>query len=232
MPSAFMNVFNKRPKLSADEPDKPYFRGRLHRYGFYFALILGAVILCLAKDFKSRCSFFVYLLSSLLVYGISSTFHLTVWKTARSEALMQKLDHACIFLLIAGTYTPVCTVCLPFGEAWVKQILKIAWIISIIGVVKSIFFANIPKIINVTFYLITGFVIIPYLPLVLSATNLVYTAFFIAGGVTYASGAIVYGTEIPDPNPKIFGYHEIFHLCTIIANLCFAVPIVICVLFP
>lgn len=232
MPSGVMNLLNKRPKLSADEPDKPYFRGKLHRYGFYFALILGAVILYLAKDLKARCAFLIYLMSLLLVYGISSTYHMTDWKNAKAENLMQKLDHACIFLLIAGTYTPVCAVCLPFEDKWVKQILQIVWIIAAIGVVKSIFFTNIPKIINVCFYLIMGFIIIPYLPLVLSATRILYTAFFIAGGVTYAFGAIVYGTEIPDPDPKVFGYHEIFHLCTIIANLCFAVPIAICVLFP
>lgn len=224
MPS-INSILSKRPRLNKDEPSKPLLRGKFHRYGFYISLFLGLAILLLAKDSLARLSFVVYFATVLLVYGVSSVYHLTEWSTVRSELFMQKLDHACIFLLIAGTYTPVCILCLPFVENWVKAILGIVWCIAVAGIIKCLFFMNIPKFVNVLFYLLTGFVIVPFLPLVLRSIDLSTSSFFIAGGAIYAFGGIVYGLETPDPLPEIFGYHEIFHLCTVVANLCFAIPI-------
>ena len=235
MPDSNNSVFSrllKRPKRQIDEPVKPFLRGAFHQYGFYIALVLGIIVLTLATDRKARISFAIYFGSVLLVYGVSSTYHLTDWKNERAESLMQKLDHACIFFLIAGTYTPVCVVCLPYPETWVLNILKIVWSFALLGAFKSILFTNIPKSINVLFYLTLGFCILPFIRRVYESASGPFTMSFLSGGIIYALGGIVYGIEYPDPFPEIFGYHEVFHLCTVIANLCFAVPITIKVLFP
>lgn len=217
----------RRPRTTHEEPFKPFLRGKFHRYGFYTCFFLGIIVLILAKNTIARISFLIYLISVLLVYGVSSTYHLTNWKTHRTEAIMQKLDHACIYLLIAGTYTPVCTLCLPFDQRWSFDILKIVWFIATLGIIRSIFFTNIPKIVNVIFYLTMGFVIVPFMPKVFKHVDASFAVFFIFGGIIYSFGGLVYGFENPDPVPHIFGFHELFHLCTVLGNLCFAVPIVI-----
>lgn len=228
--AALKSVLLKRPRQGKDEPEKPLLRGRLHRIGFYIFFIIGVAVTILAKTTRARVSFLVYFLSVLGVYGISSTYHITEWKNPKAELIMQKLDHACIYLLIAGTYTPICALCLPFEQKWTSDMLKIVWFVAILGIFRSIFFTNIPKVINVLFYISMGFVIIPYLPQVVRSIDKTHSALFISGGAIYCIGGIIYGFEKPDPLPKTFGFHELFHLCTILANTCFSIPIIICAL--
>ncbi len=213
----------------ADETSetKPKLRGQFHHFGFYAFILIGLLVFWLQKTLS--LSFLVYLLSLLAVYGTSAAFHVIDWKNKKHEIFMQQLDHANIFLLIAGTYTPVCVACLPYEEAWVKHILIAAWSIALCGVLKCIFWRNPPKLLNVAFYFICGLTIVPFLPRILKVINPLVSASFIIGGIVYLYGGLVYGLEYPDPFPDVFGYHEIFHVCTLVANLCFFVPIIYCI---
>lgn len=206
---------------------KPKLRGQFHHAGFYAFIITSIFVLWKLKTFE--WSYMVYMTSLLAVYGTSAAFHVINWENKSYEVFMQQLDHANIFLLIAGTYTPVCVACLPFEERWVKHILIAAWTIAICGVIKCIVWKNPPKILNVAFYFVCGLTILPFLPRIVKVINPYVSASFVAGGVVYLLGGVVYGIEYPDPFPDVFGYHEIFHVCTLIANLCFFVPIIYCI---
>lgn len=206
---------------------KPLLRGQLHHFGFYAFIIAGLAVLWKLGHF--HWSYIVYLTSLLAVYGTSAAFHVIDWDNKKHEVIMQTLDHANIFFLIAGTYTPVCTSCLPWEEPWVRHILIAAWSIAAAGIIKCIFWRNPPKLLNVAFYFICGLTIIPFMPRIFGVVDPLFAYAFITGGVVYLIGGTVYGIEWPDPFPDTFGYHEIFHLCTIIANLCFFIPIVYCI---
>lgn len=203
---------------------KPYFRGKLHKVSFYFYLFLSMFLLPLARPGTPRISLCIYLITLVTLYGISSVLHVTDWHHPHLETRVQKLDHASIFLLIAGTYTPVCYCCLP-GEGWVLGMLLSVWVIAIVGVVKCLWLKHISKVFNVGFYFLCGLTIIPFAPKIFPYVAVGDLIFFCAGGIAYLAGGFVYGLESPDPLPETFGYHEIFHSLTIVANLCFLVPI-------
>lgn len=216
----------RKPLLSAHEPLKPLLRGQFHHTAFYIHLFLGIVVLALTKTALSQLGFFIYILCLLFLYGTSATFHTTTWKDHKAELRVQKLDHASIFLVISGTYTAICLICLPIQETWVKTMLSAVWVTAIIGIVKTIFWHNPPVIFNVGFYFFTGLIIIPFVPKIIEAVNARFFGFCAFGGACYLIGGVIYGTQKPDPYPTVFGYHEIFHVLTLVANSCFLYPIV------
>jgi hemolysin III len=217
----------RKPLLSAHEPAKPLLRGQFHHAAFYVHLLIGVIVLSLAKDSLSQFAFFIYILCLLCLYGTSATFHTTNWKDPDSEELVQKLDHACIFLVISGTYTAMCMICLPFEAAWVRHMLLAVWVTAILGIVKTIFWHNPPVVFNVGYYFFTGLIIVPFLPKVFASIDILMMWSTIMGGIAYLVGGCIYACQYPDPSPKVFGYHEIFHVLTLIANACFMYPIVV-----
>lgn len=220
-----MTKYNHVPDSAKES--KPLLRGQFHHAGFYIFTIIGIFVFLKAKT--AHFAYATYIISLLAVYGTSATFHVINWKSKKAEDLMQKLDHANIFFLIAGTYTPVCVACLPFHENWVRFALMAVWIIAICGIIKCIVWQNPPKVLNVSFYFICGLSIVPNLPQIAKIFDPATTAIFIVGGVLYLIGGTIYGLEYPDPYPDVLGYHEIFHILTIIANLCFFIPIYNCI---
>lgn len=216
----------RKPLLSASEPLKPVLRGQFHHIAFYIHLFIGIVVLSLTKKALSQTGFFIYILCLLFLYGTSATFHTTSWNDPKAEIFVQKLDHASIFLVISGTYTGICLICLPFEEVWVKTMLMAVWITAIVGIVKTIFWHDPPVIFNVGFYFFTGLIIIPFIPRIIESVNSRFFGFCAIGGACYLIGGVIYGTQRPDPFPKVFGYHEIFHVLTLVANSCFLYPIV------
>jgi hemolysin III len=216
----------RKPLLSANEPLKPTLRGQFHHIAFYIHLFLGIVVLSLTKKALSQTGFFIYILCLLFLYGTSATFHTTSWNDSKAELFIQKLDHAGIFLVISGTYTGICLICLPFEEVWVKTMLLAVWITAIVGIVKTIFWHDPPVIFNVGFYFFTGLIIIPFIPRIIEAVDSRFFGFCAVGGACYLIGGVIYGTQRPDPFPKVFGYHEIFHVLTLVANSCFLYPII------
>lgn len=210
--------------MSAIIEVKPYFRGKLHKLSFYCYFFASFFFLLLAEPGIPRISLCVYLVTLITLYGISSILHVTDWRQPCLETRVQKLDHASIFLLIAGSYTPVCLCCLP-RETWVLGMLSATWVIAIAGVVKCLLIKHVSKVFNVGFYFLCGLTILPFIPKIWPHVAITDMMYFIAGGVLYLAGGFVYGLESPDLFPDIFGYHEVFHLLTIIANFCFLGPI-------
>lgn len=206
---------------------KPVLRGQLHRAAFYAYAIAAVFMVYFAKPGIPRASLAVYLLTLINLYGISSVLHVTHWKRPWLESQLQKVDHASIFLLISGTYTPICLNCLPL-HGWVMLMLLSVWIIAIAGVLKCLLWRHAPKAFNVAFYFLCGLTIIPFIPKILDYVSFQMLMFYAMGGAMYLAGGMIYGTEYPDPFPTIFGFHEIFHVLTILANLCFLVPMSTC----
>lgn len=219
----------KLSKNDASAADfKPTLRGQLHHASFYIFILVGIYALTMARDAASRWSFLVYWVSMLLVYGTSAVFHVTEWRSERSYQLMRKLDHANIFLLIAGTYTPVCISCLGANDRAINMLIA-AWAIAIVGLFRAVFWTAAPKLISVGLYFISGLTILPFLPWLAGALPASQMVLYALGGAIYLIGGLVYGLERPDPLPNHFGYHEVFHTCTILANLCFFLPIMQCI---
>ena len=208
----------------SSEEIKPTYRGLLHKASFIFYLALFFIITFFARPGLPRITTVIYLVTLITLYGVSSCLHVTDWKKPKLEARLQRIDHACIFLLIAGTYTPVCTCFLPL-QSWTTNLLIAAWTIALAGVAKCLLFPLLPKFVNVSFYFLCGLTIVPYFPKMLASVSIIDLIFFITGGVLYLAGGMIFGLEYPDPAPHVFGYHEIFHVLTIVANLSFLVPI-------
>jgi hemolysin III len=215
----------RRGRTLADEPVKPFLRGRLHQFGFFAFAIFGTYAIMKSKDHIKKMAFYVYLMSTLCLYATSFTLHTIHWHNEKLELWIQKLDHTVIIVQIAGTYTPVCLCNMPQNERWPLFILASVWNLTLVGAFKAIYWDNPPKIFNVAYYFLTGLSIIPYMPKVIQNLPLFEWGCFLMGGIIYLYGGLTYGLEWPDPNPKIFGFHEIFHLCTVMANLCFFIPI-------
>jgi hemolysin III len=190
-------------------PTKPALRGHFHQAMFFVVLGAGVPLVYNSQGLATRVSVSVYVVCALLTFGISALYHRITWSTG-ARAIWKKLDHAGIYLMIAGTFTPVAMLGLSAASA--RNCLMTIWIVALAGIVQSIFFVNIPKIFSAVLYLGAGYLIVPYmgeLQQTLAALNI---GLLIAGGVAYTLGAICYGLKRPVLDPRYFGYHEVFHL--------------------
>ncbi|MGZ3724690.1 MAG: PAQR family membrane homeostasis protein TrhA [Pseudobdellovibrio sp.] len=202
-------------------PIKPTLRGYLHQEAFFCTL--GASVLLLIKS-SNTLSFIcglIYSVSLLLLFGISAIYHRPQWNP-QTRALLKRLDHSAIFILIAGTFTPVCVFAL--SEKSSHQLLSVVWSAAIAGVLQSIFWVKAPKYVTALFYVIMGWLALPYLSEIHMSHGNSQISLLLAGGVFYTLGAFFYALKKPNLFPGVFGYHELFHLLTIIAaGLHFAV---------
>jgi hemolysin III len=190
-------------------PTKPALRGHFHQAMFFVVLGAGVPLVYNSQGLATRVSVSVYVVCALLTFGISALYHRITWSTG-ARAIWKKLDHAGIYLMIAGTFTPVAMLGLSAASA--RNCLMTIWIVALAGIVQSIFFVNIPKIFSAVLYLGAGYLIVPYmgeLQQTLAALNI---GLLIAGGVAYTLGALCYGLKRPVLDPRYFGYHEVFHL--------------------
>lgn len=195
---------------------KPAFRGHSHQAMFFVAL--GACLLLIAKgsSYKEVLATIVYTLGTLSMFGISALYHRVTWQP-RARALMKKLDHSAIFIMIAGSCTPV-TIFALNEESGMKLLISV-WIVALLGILHTLFFSNVPNLIKVIIYFIPGYMVAPYVGELipkLGVTNMIY---LFAGGAFYTFGAICYGIKKPSLNPKLFGYHEVFHLCVCVGAI-------------
>ena len=169
----------------------------------------------LANVVEPRATFVVaiYSLSLVSMFGISSLYHRPHWQPG-ARAWMKRADHAAIFFLIAGTGTPISWLALE-PEAG-KKLLLYVWATAAVGICQSLFWTRAPKWISVGLYLLCGWMVAPYIPEIGAALGANSVWLLVAGGVCYSLGAIIYAIKRPNPWPAIFGYHEIFHLLTIV----------------
>ena len=198
-------------------PRKPLLRGVLHQEAFFMAL--GACILLVVRGAESLrtealSASLIYSLGLLSVFGISAVYHRPHWEP-KPRALMKRLDHSAIFILVAGTITPLCFLALPADSG--RHLFTVIWFVAALGILQSIFWVRAPKWFTSLFYVGMGLLASPYMQeakISLGSANL---ALLESGGVIYALGAVFYAMKRPKLVAHIFGYHELFHLLTIIA---------------
>lgn len=202
-------------------PEKPMMRGWLHLGMTPFVLIAGIVLIVLAPSgVKLACA--IYVLSSLFLFGNSALYHRRNWSPAASVVL-RRVDHANIFLFIAGSYTPLAVQLLD-GTSQVV-LLSVIWGIAGLGVLFRVFWLSAPRALYTALYIAMGWAAVFWLPDFWRAGGPAIVILLAAGGVAYTVGAVIYALKRPNPSPKYFGFHEIFHACTILAALLHMVAI-------
>jgi hemolysin III len=196
---------------------KPRWRGRLHQIAFIVSIPQGLALVAVAADAMSRVSAAVYALSLSGLYGVSASYHRIGW-TPKALARMRKLDHSMIFVLIAGTYTPFSVIVL--DGVWAAVLLAAVWAGALFGIgVKLVGIDRMRKL-GGSLYIILGWLAILASPQFVSRLGIGVMSLIVAGGVLYTSGAVVLLRRRPDPNPLVFGYHEIWHVMVVAASLC------------
>lgn len=212
----------------AEAEAKPSWRGWIHAATVPLALVAGIVLVLVADGASARLSTAVYALSSVLMFGVSAVYHRFTWQE-RTRVLLKRFDHANIFLLIAGSYTPISLLTLPSPTDWI--LLTVIWGGALLGIAFRVFWIGAPRWLYVPIYLALGWAAVAFLPQIWAA-NALTAVLVIAGGLAYTVGAIIYGMKRPNPVPGHFGFHEIFHACTFIAFVCHFTAILIVAVAP
>ncbi|WP_324650710.1 PAQR family membrane homeostasis protein TrhA [Georgenia sp. H159] len=203
---------------------KPRLRGWIHAGTAPLAVVAGIVLVVLAPPGPATSSTAVFAVAAVLLFGCSAVYHRGTW-SAPVAAVLRRLDHANIFLLIAGTYTPLAVLLLPRDTASV--LLTVVWLGALAGILMRVFWMGAPRWLYVPIYMALGWVAVWFLPDFGRAGSPVIMWFVIAGGLCYTLGALVYGTKWPNPSPRWFGFHEIFHVGTVGGYLCHYVAVLL-----
>lgn len=209
-----------------DAERKPSWRGWIHAGTFPLAIAAGVVLIVLADGAAAKWSSAVFMASSLLLFGISAVYHRFDW-SPRVKSVFRRLDHSNIFLLIAGTYTPLAVNALPFPKNAI--LLSIIWAGALVGIAFRIFWLSAPRWLYVPLYILLGWAAMLYI-VDLVQFNVAMMVLVVVGGLAYTVGAVFYALKRPNPVPGVFGFHEIFHACTVIAFLCHWTAILLAVL--
>ncbi len=195
---------------------KPFLRGRFHEASFFFGLGACAMLIAVAPSSRAVVAALVYSLCLALLFGVSSLYHRNYWPE-KSRRLLRKLDHAGIYVFIAGTATPICLIGLSSSDG--LKLLSIFWAAALFGICKEVFWKNSPRWSSSVLYVTMGWLATPYLSQFIHALGTQNTVVFVLGGVVYTTGALIYAFKWPNPSPKFFGYHEIFHLFVMVGCL-------------
>ena len=208
---------------------KPRLRGWIHACTTPLALAACIVLTVLAPGAARSWACAAYLVCSLLLFGNSGIYHLSngYWPTKVSTAL-QRFDHANIFLLIAGTYTPLSVSLLNPRTALL--VLGIVWGGAAAGIITSLAWPTVPRWFSTLLYILLGWVAVWFLPQFWVAGGAAIVWLLVAGGVIYTIGGVIYARKRPDPFPRWFGFHEVFHVCTVAAWVCQCVACYLAVL--
>ncbi len=196
---------------------KPLLRGWLHLGMFPLALVGGLVLVALADTTSERVVTVVFTVCTSALFGVSATYHRGRW-SERNRILMKRLDHSSIFLLIAGSYTPYAVLLLPTGQA--RLLMGLVWGGAVLGILFRVFWVGAPRWLYTPIYIVLGWTAVWFLPGLYEAGGLLVVVMLAAGGLLYSGGAVVYALKRPDPWPHHFGFHEIFHACTVLAFAC------------
>jgi hemolysin III len=202
--------------LSSIPNVKPILRGHFHQSAFFIAVGACAMLIGKSNGLQAKIATIVYSLTLIGLFGISALYHRPQW-AERARAWMRRLDHSAIFLLIAGTTTPVCLLGL-HGAAGTR-LLVISWIAAALGVSQSLLWVNAPKWLTALLYIAVGWIAISFVSEINSSLGLTSAILIVAGGAVYTLGAIIYALKRPNPFPRVFGYHEIFHLLVDVAAI-------------
>ena len=203
----------QHPAELAIDVVKPHLRGWLHLGAFPLAVVAGGLLTLLAPAGSPRAAVAVFTVSAALLFGVSALYHRGSWGP-RAHAVLQRLDHANIFLIIAGSYTPFAVLLLQPGPA--RTLLWIVWSGAVGGVAFRVLWIGAPRWLYVPVYVALGWVAVVYLP-AFAAAGPAVVVLVVTGGLLYTLGGLVYGIKRPDPSPRWFGFHEVFHALTVLA---------------
>ena len=197
---------------SADET-YPSWRGRLHAWAFLFSIPAGLILVLAAERTTGRVATAIYVVSLAAMLGTSAAYH-RLARSTKARRRMRRLDHSMIFVLIAGTYTPVCLLALPL--AWGIPLLVVAWGLAALGVtLKAVGVERRVALVN-ALYIILGWAAILTLPAVITSMPLPALVLMLVGGVAFTLGSLVLLKRRPDPRPAVFGFHEVWHALTLV----------------
>jgi hemolysin III len=193
---------------------KPKLRGWIHAVTFPLVVVGGLILVILADTTRMRIGMGVFTLTAALLFGTSALYHRGTW-SPRWHHVLKRADHANIFLIIAGTSTAFALSLLPSGMA--RTFLLVVWVGAVIGAVFKVVRPHTPRWISTPLYVILGWVSVFFVPQMADTGGWTVVALLATGGVLYTLGALVYGFRRPDPLPAWFGFHEVFHVLTILA---------------
>nr|WP_250234277.1 hemolysin III family protein [Bifidobacterium longum] len=213
----------RRIRLDVHGRPKPLMRGWIHAIAAPLSLAAGIVLICLAHGASLKWACAVFMTASLILFTNSACYHLGDW-SPRVTDVLRRIDHVNIFLLIAGTYTPVSFALEPF---WRNVIIISMWACTAIAIVIHVIWINAPRWLYTVVYIIFGIYGLAYMVMFWNSpyAGPAVVALLCAGGACYILGAIVYALRKPDPWPRVFGFHEIFHCGTVAGYACHMVAI-------
>jgi hemolysin III len=210
------NPPKQHPPLAVAPRVKPRLRGVSHEIAAYLAVPAAAALVATARGGSARAAAVTYGASVFILFAVSAFYHRPFWTPAWRNFL-GRLDHAAIFILIAGTYTPLC---LLIGPGAGYTLLAVAWGCATVGIVVALAWGAAPKKVMATVYVLFGWLLMPIMPALRAALGDGPLLLVLAGGLAYTAGAVIYAVRRPDPFPVVFGYHEIFHLLVVGAAAC------------
>jgi hemolysin III len=193
---------------------KPRLRGLSHYYAFFLSLATGTLLVATAPRGLATWTALVYALSISAMLGASALLHRGTWTPAQAR-ILTKLDHTCIYLLIAGTYTPISLIAMS-GVIRVL-VFSVVWLGAVVGIALEWMWYRPPRGWVTTNYIVVGWVAIIALPQLWTSLGVAGFLLVVFGGVSYTVGAVIHASQRPDPWPEVFGYHELFHVFVLVA---------------
>jgi hemolysin III len=205
---------------------RPRLRGWLHLWAFAVSVAAGIVLVSVTgatRGADAALATSIYAVTVCLLFGTSAVYHRVKWSRESRHAVLARLDHSMIFVFIAGTYTPFALLAMP--ERTGQVVLTVVWLGALAGVLLKTSWITAPRWLGLPLYLALGWVAVFVLPDLLQYAGVAAFVLVAVGGLIYTVGGIVYGLRRPDPWPLVFGYHEVFHLCTVVAATCHMVAV-------
>jgi hemolysin III len=192
---------------------KPRWRGVQHQWAAVFALGVGTTLVALAPTAIARIAVGIYAASLVLLLTVSAVYHRFQWTTG-VRTWLRRADHASIFLLIGGTYTPIAMLAIGGDDG--RSLMTVIWSGVAAGVLVSMLWPGAPKFISAAIAVAVGWTIVPYIDTLVRVLDATELWLIVVGGIAYTVGAVVYAVKRPNPWPRTFGYHEIFHALTLV----------------
>ena len=207
----------ERSDALAPPKAKPRLRGVLHEAAFFVALVAGVLLVVYADSARASTAAAVFAGSVVAMLGASALYHRVTW-SVRARPWMRRIDHAGIYLLIAGTYTPVGL--LTLRGTMRELVLAIVWSGAAAAILLRFAWVDAPKWLSVVLGVSLGWAGVAAMPQVARYAGVTAVTLLAVGGLAYTAGAVVYARRKPDPVPAVFGYHEVFHALTLVAVSC------------
>ncbi|MDQ1475782.1 MAG: hemolysin [Actinomycetota bacterium] len=201
---------------------KPRWRGVSHEIAAFVFPVLGAVLVFVAHTTAARWAAVVYTLGVTAMYSASAVYHRGHW-THSTQRRLRRLDHSMILVGIAATYTPVAVIGLDARSA--RILLGVVWPLAVVGIVIQMLWLHAPRWLVAGLYVVIGWTAVAFVPVLWRQLGVLTFALILAGGAVYSVGARVYAARRPDPNPVVFGFHEVFHALVIAAGIIFYLAI-------